>query len=482
MKKILRYKSALTASLFCFTALAISGCSGITQKPVSHEELGQKLKADMTTVFQQQVPVTGPISLEEAIERALRYNLSHRLALAEEALAGQELTAARLALLPGLTATAGYSDRSNENASSSVSVLTNTESLEPSTSQDRDILHGDLSLAWNLLDFGVSYYRARQQSNRELLAVEKRRKAAQQLVQEVRRAYWLAAGTQKLSEPLDTLLEEAEAALSKAEEVKSQRLRPPLEMLRYQESLMTIVERIKTIRDELRIARPRLASLMNIPPGQSFEVVVQGNLEIPVINQSLEEMEEVALANRPDLIGAEYEIRISADEAKKELVRMLPGIELNLDGRYNSNSYLYNDSWITGGARITWGIMGLLTGPSRIKAAKTKEEIARSRQMLLSMAALAQIHISKLEYDILLREFQSAQAMKEIKQEISSNVALAQERKMTSTLENIRSATDVLIAQMQEYKTYARLQGAYGNVQATLGVDPELKTVTAEAM
>lgn len=60
--------------------------------------------------------------------------------------------------------------RNNDLASSSRSVLTGRQSLEPSTSQDRRRATADLTASWNVLDFGVSYYQAQQQADpRDLL-------------------------------------------------------------------------------------------------------------------------------------------------------------------------------------------------------------------------------------------------------------------------------------------------------------------------
>jgi outer membrane protein TolC len=471
-------KILFIALIACFAGAAFSGCAVSTQ-PVIPSVFGDGIENDLDALYQNQEPVNGPISMEEAIDRALKYNLNYRLKLLEEALEKYDLDAARFDLLPSLATMAGYTSRSNTNASSSESVLTHSQSLEPSTSQDRDLLTADLSMTWNILDFGVSYFKARQQANRKLAAAEKRRKAVQQLVHQVRRAYWLAAGTQSLSESLTRLLADAEEALAKAESVKNERLRQPLEMLRYQENLMEIVGSLKRIRDELGLALPRLALLMNLPPGTSFDVVIPEEFKVPVIHQTVREMEKTALLNQPDLYEAEYEVRISADETRKAMARLLPGIELNLDARYDSNSYLVNESWTSGGARITWNMMNLLSAPSRLRAARTREEITRSKLLAISMATLAQVHISRLEYNASLNQFHSIRSIRTLKEEINRQILLAGENRTVSSLEKIRSSTAYLISRLQEYKAFADLQGAYGKVRMTLGVDPPEAAVSA---
>lgn len=69
-----------------------------------------------------------------------------------------------------MAAEAGYVTRSNVSASSSRSIQSGQESLEPSTSQDRNRRCADLTMVWNVLDFGVSYVTAKQQSDQRWIA------------------------------------------------------------------------------------------------------------------------------------------------------------------------------------------------------------------------------------------------------------------------------------------------------------------------
>ena len=50
-------------------------------------------------------------------------------------------------------------------------------------------------MSWNLLDFGVSYYRARQQADQVLIAEERKRKVVQNILADTRNAYWRALET-----------------------------------------------------------------------------------------------------------------------------------------------------------------------------------------------------------------------------------------------------------------------------------------------
>ncbi|WP_185076739.1 TolC family protein, partial [Pseudomonas frederiksbergensis] len=97
-------------------------------------------------------------------------------------------------------------------ASSSQSVLTGTQSLEPSTSQDRERRVGDLTMVWNVLDFGVSYISAKQQGDQRLIVQERRRKVINTIVQDVRSAYWRAVAAERLLTQIDSLMARVDTA------------------------------------------------------------------------------------------------------------------------------------------------------------------------------------------------------------------------------------------------------------------------------
>src|SRR5690606_23769332 len=119
---------------------------------------------------------------------------------------------------------------------------------------------------------------------------------------------------------------EVEQALANVRRIEKEKLRAPLETLSYRRQLLDTVRQLQAIRDELAQAKPRLAALMNLAPGQSFELQPPAGMQIPELSLSLEDMEAHALLNRPELIEARYNQRIGVLETRKALARMLPGL------------------------------------------------------------------------------------------------------------------------------------------------------------
>ena len=246
--------AAMAATFF------IGGCA-VTAIPVTNDELEKQSQTDLAEIFKGQEAIEAPITLHEAMARALKYNLDQRLKLMEEALARGDLDVMRYDMLPELTVSAGYHYRNNQPGASSQSLITFQPSLEPSKSIERVYQDGSAIMTWNLLDFGVSYVRNQQQANEVLVMQERTRKVAQNVIQDVRYAYWKAVSAQQLLPEMDDLLEQAEDALENSKQLENLRLQAPLKPLRYQKSLLDLIGRLWRLRAKT-CRRPGL----NLPP------------------------------------------------------------------------------------------------------------------------------------------------------------------------------------------------------------------------
>ena len=153
----------------------LSACA-MTPEPFTADELAAQSTADRETMFKGGEPLTAPLTVSEAIARALKYNLDKRSKMMEEALALGQLDVDKFDLLPKLTANAGYTERSEPNATRSRDLYTQTTSTSnPSYSADRFAKTADLTMSWNILDFGLTYYTAKSNADRALVATERRR-------------------------------------------------------------------------------------------------------------------------------------------------------------------------------------------------------------------------------------------------------------------------------------------------------------------
>lgn len=371
-------------------ALAVSGCA-VTTQPIDRSVSEQRARDDLRAMFKDQEPLSGPLTLHEAMARAVKYNLESRLKVMEEALSRRQLDLATFDMLPRMALEAGYAGRNNQSASSSQSVLTNTQSLEPSTSQDRDRDVADLTMVWNVLDFGVSYVSAKQQADQRLIVQERRRKVVQTIIQDVRSAYWRAVAAQRLLDRIDALMARVDGARKDSQQMSQQRIGDPVQALGYQRALIEASRQLEEQRRALSLAKTELATLINLPLGTELTLAAPEGYDVPELKVGLEQLEQQALASRPELREQDYQARISAAETRKAMLRLLPGLEFSAGGHYDSNSFLVNNRWADYGVKVTWNLFNVLSAPAAIDVAKAGEDVNVARRQAMSMAILAQL-------------------------------------------------------------------------------------------
>ena len=380
-------------------ALLVAGCA-LTPKPFTTEERWSEVQSDKEAMFADQEPITRPLTLNEAFARALKYNLDGRVKAMEEALSVNDLDLSRYDLLPKVAVDGMGTTRNRFDASSSESIQTRQQSLVPSTSSDLNRFTGDLTLSWNILDFGVSYFAARQEADRVLIAQEERRKAVQTLLQDVRRAYWRAAAAQRLTNDVKAAIRAAEDALPAARKVETEGLKSPIDSLRYQKALLDAICQLETNEQLLAISKDELASLINLPPGEPYTIAVpsEASMRLEAMKIPVGQMESTALLLNPDIRGLSYEARISVAETRKALLKLLPGITLSADPNVDSNSFLVHHYWVAGAARVNGYLSNLLTAPIVIPQRENAEKLAVLKRQAMSMAILAKLHIAYQQY------------------------------------------------------------------------------------
>ena len=137
--------------------LSLSACT-VVPKPLTTGSLSRFASDKLVRVTADQEPVTEAIGLYEAMSRALLYNLDFKVELYNEALASRQLDTARLETLPNLVASSGYVGRNNDGGNRGTLFF-----------PDREKFQEDITLSWNILDFGLSKVRAEQAAD-EVLA------------------------------------------------------------------------------------------------------------------------------------------------------------------------------------------------------------------------------------------------------------------------------------------------------------------------
>lgn len=462
------------------STLFLGACATVPE-PFTSAELNEAASRNFAEVDAEQEPVTAPIDLYEAMARALKYNLDYKVELMEIALRERELNLQRYDMLPQLVANAGYAGRNNFSGASSLSLITRRQSLEPSTSQERDLFTADLSLSWDVLDFGLSYVRAKQGADEVLISQERRRKVANRVIEDVRSSYWRAVSAERLLTKLQELESSVTTTLENSERLAERRLSPPLTALTYQRELLEIQAQIRKLQRELVVAKSQLAALMNLRPGTEFALALPDRTnELPAVNYDGEDMMMTALLNRAELREVSYRQRINARELDAALLSALPSFRGVLGVNVDSNDFLFNNDWINYGARASWNVLNLFRLPAHKKAVRAQDNLLEQRELALTMAVITQVHVARARFGHLSEELDTASRQMAVQDKILDQIRAGHTTGVMSRQTLLREEMNTLVAEVQYDIAYAEAQNAYANLFASMGIDEFSPDVTGQ--
>jgi len=467
------HHSTLAISL----ALALGGCATITPQALKQQELSDTTQADSFAMLKDVEPLPAALSMDEAIARALKYNLDRRTRLMEESLAMGQLDIAKFDMLPKLLAQAGYMWRDTDRLSYSADSVTRQRSgTTPFISQDRIHTLRELNLSWSLLDYGMGYYSSRQQANRFLIAGEKRRKAMHLLVQDVKTAYWRAASAQLLRDDVAKVIQLADDAISDARKTEDERVRNPIEPLRYQRQLLENVRLLEAIQQELSTAMVDLASLINAPIGAPIRIAQTDlkNVSSQALDVPVPKLEEIALQQNADLREQHYNARIARDETRRTLVRLFPNLSFNYGAKFDTDNYLVNQGWREAGTQVSFNLLNLYTGPIQIKLAEAGVALADQKRMATQLGVITQVHLARLQLMNARAQFERAEAIYDTDNKIALLMRTRQQVQAQSKLDLVSNETAAILSLLRRYQALAQVQTAENRLVATLGLEPNI--------
>ncbi|MFO1257958.1 MAG: TolC family protein [Gammaproteobacteria bacterium] len=484
MRKECSIKSSYCKSLAVLVSLVVGGCA-IAPTPISQSDQAALAMVDRAAAAREVEPLGARLTLSEALARGLKYNLNHRTRMMEQALAMGQWDMSRYDMLPKLMAGAGYNWRNNERITNSKDSVTGLPSLaNPFISSERIHTITDLGLTWNLLDFGVSYQAAKQNADRVLVAGEHRRKSMHLLMQDISTVYWRAVSAQKIDGILRNTIREAEAALADSQKAENEKVRDPVEALRYQRTILENLRILESIKREMATAKTELAALINLPLGVDYELADPAVEELNPRRATMpvERMEEIAIGNNAELRAEFYNSRIAVAEAKKSIMKLFPGISFNYARKHDSDDYLINKSWREAGAQISWNLFNLLSMPATLRYAEANRKLGEQRRMTAQMAVLAQVHISRQQYDSAFALFKRADAIWRVDERIYAHTKSRESANVKSQLDRVLNGTSAVVSLLRRYQALSDVYAASSTVKATLGVDPQIDDLQATSL
>src|SRR5258706_1059303 len=468
-------------ALFAGLCTVLGGCAVTT--PALDSAAREKLASETRQrMFEGQEEMAAPLTLAEATARAIKYQGEHRQRRMEEAAAAAQMDVAKWDLLPKLMMNAGYSWRNND-AFGFGFAQDGTVAANPSASQERIRTTSSIGLAWNLLDFGVSYFKARQLADQKLIAEERRRKAVQTLMHDVRVAWWRAEAAERLLPAADRLLGEIEQAIDKTRHIESRKLLPPVPTATLRRALLDLSQQIAFRRQDLAQARIELAALINSAPGEELHVAApQGAREVLDLTADLDKLEVLALQSRPELAEEGYRARISADEARKSLVALLPNLSFDLSRNHDTNKFLLNSTWTSAGINVAFNLVKAFSLPALNRSEKAQRSADDARRQAIAMAVLTQTRIAAIRYTLVADEYLVWDEASRDDDLIVQYLASSEKVGIDTELELIRARARAMASQMNRDLAYAKLQATVAPLFNSVGYDAVPRDDEAKAV
>lgn len=109
--QIPRIENLLKLGVISTACFVLIGCASFQPNVLSQGEMKSQTRADTEAIRQNVEPLTGPLTMDQAIARALKYNLERRARMMEEALVMGQLDVSKFDMLPKIMAQAGYLSR-----------------------------------------------------------------------------------------------------------------------------------------------------------------------------------------------------------------------------------------------------------------------------------------------------------------------------------------------------------------------------------
>ncbi|MFN3713105.1 MAG: TolC family protein [Alcanivoracaceae bacterium] len=469
-------KAGLVAGVVTCSLFWLSACT--STKPVSTEQLVEQGARHWTVLQQDYELVAQPLSLERALALGIERNVDFRLRAFDAALATSNTTLASMSMLPSLTASAGYTYRDRTAGSFSESVSTGQVSLEPSTSLDSRRLNTSLEMSWNLLDFGVAWYRTRALADQAHIAEEQRVRMLHNVTREIVFAWDMARAYQQYHDEMLEARELIRQAMERTDQLESLRLRDPVLVLDYRRALLLFRQQLNRLLVEMEVAEDELSRLLNLPAGYRFAIDEQDDLlsALPMPEASLQAWQLMGLINRPEVRAAFYEQRAADRSAAEKMLQALPAAAFRYGIQTDSNSYMLNNRWQEGGAQLSWNLVQLAAYPARRRQARLDKQRAAAAAEMQMTAVLSQVIIAGKQLDVNRENACLAQSLRELEARRLGILVTRQEQAALDRLTVIRARLDHLLLSLEAEMYRAEYRRALLALLASagLGVTPDV--------
>lgn len=461
----------------CGLFFLLSGCA--RQYNVNMDALRQKnmaLDMDLLTP-QEPVVFAEPLTLQRVIELGLKNNLDMRLSEVLAQIADDEVVVEKLKMLPNLDADGRMQHRSNHEVTDYEHGVTGYQESN-SYSDEKDSRTANLTLSWNILDFGLSYIRSRQAGMTEEIKQMEKVRQGQKLAMELAGAYYRVV----FAEVDLKHIQEVKAQVAEYKDtlvaMATQGRIDPLTSRELEKRLVDMAITASKVRGEISGAYIELRRLMGLRPNTVFSLEGKGFAKVAADLPTFDSLdgaslERIALLNRPELFATDLQVKIQQDEARAALLRMFPSLHFDAGVSFDSNKFLHENSWNTVGAGVAYNLLSL---PSKYMSMKAREKgVSKAELERLANTAgiIAQVHMALHDYVVKREQFKLFDESYGISTEMMNMTRTREEIGKVSKARLTRSMLESMVAKLERDRSLIDYLNAYNRFMVALGLDYE---------
>ena len=424
-------KSKLKTSLMGFGliwAFTISGCASTAVKYDSSNVSGYT----DSTLRPQAVPLDteAPLNINDVRARTLAHNSEFARAQTQLMETVRKAGIRGKNFLPQAYANSYGTWRNNASASVGKKVDDSSGTMPKDfyTAQDQAAARSNLTTSWDLLEVGLSSFKANRRAINAYSQSEQNQYLCNKMMVDVENAYWRAVAFEQAEKKSAWLKSRVAYALNLSQQRMEQSPDTKLQELMFQRELIDINRWYQSLYRSLLSAKPELARLMNVPAGTEFDLEstrLPSNLG-ELGQQNPLDLVTTAYQNRPEIRQALYQTDLAKLKNEEDLWRHLPAMRFFLGANHNTNSFVLNQDFASAGLNLSWDLLRL----GQIGETKRNGKIALAEQQrqteILASAVMAQVMIAreqmhKLDYDLTLA-WKALSIQGEITNDLNSDV------------------------------------------------------------
>lgn len=428
-----------------------------------------------------------PLTLEEMIGIAVARNLDLFLKAEEIAIQEDRATQLRWQLLPNLDYNF-LDQRRSQNTASFSRFLNPAFNIGPPVYQIGSLKHQQtwsLALAWNALDFGVTYFRARQQQNRATQEEYEYERIRNNVILRIVSSYWRAVfakmAIKRMHELLPDMLDQTDKLNNELENKvylsKSQALSKLVYFYQREIQVRGYNDRndssdpTQGYEKEFESSLLDLATQMQLPPGIDFDIALpDDDLGIDADLPDLGDLFDLALQYRPELFQRDLDVKITKDDVTIAMIQQFPALRLFDGYNYDSNPFLLHRNWYLAGVNVAWNLLDFPSNMMGHVIATDTVERARRNRLLISQGVLSQVSLAHIQFDQNREQFIIALKVYKANKAIAALAESEAQVGKKSKLEALQSKIDTALALNNVQKIYAELQSNLEQLNNSIGL------------